>query len=138
MTEFYPVRRVEVFTGAGHRRTWSGEAKAQILEESYSGLESVCAVARRHGLASTQLFTWRREARSPTAASPAAPLLAPVVIDPSMPEPVTVERTPARRRSRRSSDGAIELEIDGVTVRVERGAEAKTVAAVIKALKAAR
>lgn len=31
---------------------------------------------------------------------------------------------------------AIELEIDGVTVRVGRGAEARTVAAVIRALKA--
>ena len=138
MTEVYPVRRMEVFTGAGHRRTWSADAKAQIVAESYSGLETVCAVARRHGLASTQLFTWRREARSSRAVSPAAPLFAPVVIDPSMTEPVTVERRPARRPSRRSGDGGIELEIDGVTVRVGRGAEAKTVAAVIKALKATR
>ena len=138
MTEAYPVRRMEVFTGAGHRRTWSAEAKAQIVAESYSGLETVCAVARRHGLASTQLFTWRREARSPTAVSPPTPLFAPVVVGPSMTEPVTVERGPARRRSRRSGDGGIELEIDGVTVRVGRGAEAKTVAAVIKALKATR
>ena len=138
MTEVYPVRRMEVFTGAGHRRTWSAEAKAQIVAESYSGLETVCAVARRHGLASTQLFTWRREARSPTAVSPAMPLFAPVVVDPSMTEPVMVERRPARRGSRRSGDGGIELEIDGVTVRVGRGAEAKTVAAVIKALKATR
>jgi len=30
MTEVYPVRRMEVFTGAGHRRTWSAEAKALI------------------------------------------------------------------------------------------------------------
>ena len=32
--------------------------------------------------------------------------------------------------------GVIEVEIDGVTVRVGRGADAKTVAAVIRALKA--
>jgi transposase len=32
--------------------------------------------------------------------------------------------------------GMIEVEIDGVTVRVGRGAEAKTVAAVLRALKA--
>lgn len=138
MTEVYPVRRMEVFTGAGHRRTWSAEAKAQIVAESYSGLETVCAVARRYGLAPTQLFTWRREARSPTAVLPAAPLFAPVVVDRSMTEPVTVERRPARRRSRRSGGGGIELEIDGVTVRVGRGAEAKTVAAIIRALKADR
>ena len=34
------------------------------------------------------------------------------------------------------SAGNIEVEIDGVTIRVGRGADAKTVAAVIRALKA--
>jgi len=38
----------------------------------------------------------------------------------------------------RTGRGDIELEIDGVVVRVRHGAEAKTVAAVIKALKAVR
>jgi len=28
------VRRMEVFTGAGHRRTWSPELNAQIVAES--------------------------------------------------------------------------------------------------------
>jgi transposase len=44
---------------------------------------------------------------------------------------------PKRLRSRgsRGGDGGISLEIGGVTVRVERGADAKTVAAVIRALK---
>jgi transposase len=34
------------------------------------------------------------------------------------------------------TEGIIEIEIDGVTVRVGRGADAKTVAAVLRALKA--
>jgi hypothetical protein len=42
----------------------------------------------------------------------------------------------ARRRRGRQTDGIIEVEIDGVTVRVGGGADAKTVAAVIRALKA--
>ena len=29
-----PVRRIEVFTGAGRRRTWSAEDKARIVAES--------------------------------------------------------------------------------------------------------
>ena len=41
-----------------------------------------------------------------------------------------------KKRRRRSRDGGIELEIDGVVVWVSRGAEAKTVAAVIQAFKA--
>jgi hypothetical protein len=44
----------------------------------------------------------------------------------------------ARPRPARAGRGDIELEIDGVVVYVRRGAEAKTVAAVIKALKAVR
>ncbi len=43
----------------------------------------------------------------------------------------------ARRRRHSGRAAAIELEIDGVTVRVGRGADARTIAAVIRALKAA-
>jgi len=132
MTEPGPVRRIEVFTGAGRRRTWTAEDKARIVAESYSGLESVCAVARRYGLAQGQLFTWRREARKALAMIEAP--FAPVVVEPA---PVAAEK-PLRKRPRRRSRGGIELEIDGVVVRVERGADAKTVAAVISALKAER
>src|SRR3981189_1348081 len=58
-----PVRGIEVFTGAGRRRSWSGEEKAAIIAESYGAGETVCAVARRHGLTPQQLFAWRRLAR---------------------------------------------------------------------------
>jgi transposase-like protein len=58
-----PVRRLEVFTGAGRRRTWTAEQKAQILAESYETGEKVSAVARRHGLTPQQLFGCRRDAR---------------------------------------------------------------------------
>ena len=53
MTRISPVRRMEVFTGAGQRRKWTPEAKAQVVAESYAGVETVCEVARRHGLAPT-------------------------------------------------------------------------------------
>jgi transposase len=136
MTEGHPVRRLEVFTGAGHRRTWSDETKAQIVAESYAGVETVCAVARRYGLAPTQLFTWRRELRK--VGSPDELIFAPVVLEPTPTPRTPPEQKAARRRSRRIQVGGIELEIDGVAVRVERGADAKTVAAIIRALKASR
>ncbi len=56
-------QRFEVFTGSGRRREWSDEEKALIVEESYSPGQSVCAVARRHRLSPSQLFSWRRLAR---------------------------------------------------------------------------
>jgi transposase len=58
----------------------------------------------------------------------------PALIEP-LPAPPRPKRP--RQRGRRRGDGGIELEIDGVVMRVARGADAKTVAAVIRALKAA-
>lgn len=55
-----PIRRLELFTGAGRRRTWSNEEKAAIVAESDEPGTSISAVARRHGLSASQLFTWRR------------------------------------------------------------------------------
>ncbi len=133
------VRRFEVFTGAGPRRRWSTADKARIIAESYSGVGTVCDVARRHGLAPTQLFTWRREARQLQQGSSEA-MFAPVMLEsPALP---TIGRAadpkPRSKKTGREPTGGIELEIDGVVMRIGRGAEAKTVAAVIKALKAER
>jgi transposase len=128
------ARRIEVFTGAGRRRKWSAEAKARIVAESYA--LSVGDVADRYGLAKTQLFTWRRDARG-KASAPAGPgplQFAPVLIEPVL-GPIAARPKRLRSRGRRGGGGGIKLEIGGVTVRVERGADAKTVAAVIRALK---
>jgi transposase len=128
------ARRMEVFTGAGRRRKWSAEAKAKIVAESYAA--SVGEVADRYGLAKNQLFTWRREARTKAATEPGTPPFVPVIVEPA-PAPASAALHPKRlRRWRRAGEGGIELEISGVTVRVERGADANTVAAVIRALKA--
>lgn len=131
-----PVRRIEVFTGAGRRRTWSAEDKARIVAESVTSGESVCAVARRHGLSPQQLFGWRRQSRLPAAASTeaSAPLFVPATVEAPVPERALRRRRRTRQEDR--SSGIIEVEIGGVTVRVGRGAEAKTVAAVLRALKA--
>ena len=52
------------------------------MAESYAGVESVCAVARRYGLAQTQIFTWRRELRSPVQAV-AEQMFVPVIMEPA-------------------------------------------------------
>lgn len=122
-----PVRRIEVFTGAGRRRNWSPGEKAAIVAESYVDGETVCSVARRHGLTPQQLFTWRRLARGMRPAE--TPAFVPVVAE--VPSPAVAKR----RLRRRSAAGSIELEIDGVVVRVGPGAQASTIAAIIHALK---
>jgi transposase len=130
-----PVRRLEVFTGAGRRRTWRDQDKARIVAEIATSGDSVCAVARRHGLSPQQLFGWRRQLRESEAGGSEADGLqfVPAVVDAGS-SPVPQRRMP--RGKVEASAGTIEVEIDGVTVRVGRGADAKTLMAVLRALKA--
>ena len=128
-----PIRRMELFTGAGRRRSWSAAEKAAIIAESYGAGETVCAVARRHGLTPQQLFAWRRLARQ--VALPPAPMFVPAVVQATEPDPTLPVKTPRRVRRRSSADG-IELEIAGVEVRIGADAKPRSIAAVIRALKA--
>ena len=128
-----PIRRMELFTGAGRRRSWSVAEKAAIIAESYGAGETVCAVARRHGLTPQQLFTWRRLARQ--VALPPAPMFVPAVVQATEPDPTLPVKTPRRVRRRSSADG-IELEIAGVGGRIGADAKPRSIAAVIRALKA--
>ena len=75
------VRRMEVFTGEGRRRSWSAAEKAAIVAESYDAFETVCGVARRHGLTPQQLFTWRRLARDRITTAGEVRLFVPAVVE---------------------------------------------------------
>jgi transposase len=57
------ISRLEVIA-TGSRRRWTLEEKQRIVAESFSAPRIVSATARRHGLSNSQLFTWRRLARS--------------------------------------------------------------------------
>jgi transposase len=130
-----PVRRLEVFTGAGRRRRWSREQKAQVIAESYAGGESVSAVARRHGLTVQQLFTWRRHARreAATKVGDTGLAFAPVVVDEAQAARPATKRPIAALPWRQA---AIEIEIAGTTVRVPPGADIGTLLAVLCTVKA--
>ena len=132
-----PVHRLEVFTGAGRRRTWTDEDKARIVAEIVASGESVSAVARRHGLSPQQLFGWRRELQaSQSALSHAEELqFVPAVLDAARSSPSLRRQRKMPRRQVEPGAGMIEVEIGGVTVRVGRRADAKTVRAVLRALK---
>jgi len=56
------ISRLEVVE-TGARRRWAPEEKLRIIAESTAGRRMVSATARRYGLSSSQLFTWRRLAR---------------------------------------------------------------------------
>jgi len=131
-------RRFEVINGAGGRRHWSMDDKARIVTEALEPNAIVSEVARRYGLRPQQVFAWRREARKQAASvQQESAAFVPAVVTAVPPEPALPTR-PARPRKRKAARdaGVIELEIDGIAMRVGRGADAKTVAAVIRALKA--
>jgi transposase len=135
--EVTEVRRLEVITGIGRRRRFTADFKARVIEETLVPGAVVSDIARRHGLAPQQVFTWRREARR-LALSPDSktPQFVPAIV-----EAVSLSgsaRAPQRKRTRQAewSCGSIEVEFVGMMVRIGRGADAKTIAAVLQALKA--
>ena len=103
MPKSEPVRRLEIFTGAGRRRSWSDDQKARIIAESRGGGESVSAVARRHGLTPQQLFAWRRQGQGGTVVGPGGLSFASVVVAPAA---IEIEYGGARIRVSAGSDGA--------------------------------
>lgn len=52
--------KIEVITSVQRRRRWTAAEKVRIVEETYEPGATVSLVARRHGVAPNQLFTWRR------------------------------------------------------------------------------
>jgi transposase len=56
-----PRPRIEVITGVERRRRWSWDQKRAIVEDSLSPHASAAAIARKHGIGTGQLYTWRRQ-----------------------------------------------------------------------------
>jgi transposase len=135
------VQRVEVITGVERRRDWTDEEKLAIIAESCRDGVVISDVARRHGMRPQQLFTWRNEFRRREAArrqcggAPAGgrgagtPAFAPVMI--------AHERQTAAAPVSSKDAALIEIAIGGATVRVSGGVDAKALAAVLRAVKAA-
>jgi Transposase len=60
--------RAEVLDGVERRRRWSRGDKMRITEETLAPCAVVTEIARRHGIATSLVFTWRRRARLATVA----------------------------------------------------------------------
>lgn len=134
-----PFRRVEVFTGVGRRRRFSTAEKLDLVAQM-DGCDNISELARRHDLRPSQLFTWRRELRyaveTVQGATMPEPMFVPAIVElPREPAPGSAPAKPSKSR-RRGASTVVELVIDGVAVKIARGADAGIIAAVIDALKA--
>ncbi len=100
-----PLRRLEIFIGAGKQRTW----RASIMVESSGGSKSVSAVARRHGMTPPHLFARRRQAKGRTVMAKERLSFAAVVVN----------------------SAPIEIGYGGTVIRMPAGSDAATMRAVL-------
>jgi transposase len=126
--------RVEVLDGVERRRRWSREDKARIVEETLVRGAKVSEVARRHGLAASLVFTWRRQSRASQETAPVVPRFAAVQIaDASTEAADSATSGPPRSGSGRS--GLIEIHLGGGRrVRVDASVDAAALARVLDVL----
>jgi transposase len=122
------VSRLEVIQ-TGSRRRWTLEEKRRIVAESDRGARQVSATARRYGLSTGQLFTWRRLARKGRLGRDAEPV--------AFAEAVIVDRGAAAAELPPSVGACRRMEIvlaDGLRVIIEQGVDAHALAHLIGAL----
>ena len=120
--------------GAERRRRWSYDEKVRLVEETLLAGETVCGVARRHGLAASLLFSWRRQARQGRLGARAVPDLVPVEIT-STPALACGPQLPSSARAPRARAGIIEIELGGCCVRVDRDVDAEALQRVLGLLR---
>ena len=121
------VSRMEVLEGPTGRRTWPDDLKAQIVAESFEPGARVRDVARRHGLAPQHLSTWRGLARQGK--------LDIAIMEDDLPAFAALE---VLEEAATGHSVPIEIEADGVTVRLGADTSATRIAQIAAALRLAR
>jgi transposase len=123
--------------GVERRRRWSKDDKARIVEETLIPGAVVCEVARRHGVAQSLLFTWRRQARSAEPGGRDSSILLPVEIGTITAQSGSdaVRQSRAATNGRRTKSGVIEIELgSGSRVRVDNAVDADALRLVLSVL----
>jgi transposase len=130
-------RRIEVLADGGRRRLWTAAEKAAMVLESFEAGAVVAEIARRRGVRAQQIHGWRREAREGRLALPAEDertlkiAFAPVVVDEAPPArtgapPPTSSQVPR---------APIEIEADGVVIRIAADADAHLAASLLRVMR---
>lgn len=127
--------RVEVLGAIERRRRWSRDLKMRIIEETLAPGAVVSEIARRHGIATSLVFTWRRQARVASGAS-TVPRLVPVrIAAPTLPVDGTLPIEPPSAAPVRKRRCLIEIKLgDGKSVRVDENVDAEALGRVLDVL----
>src|SRR3954453_21650843 len=105
------------------RRSWAVWEKRAIVDEAQRATSSISAVARRHGIAPSLLFRWRRELRPPGQSTEPPP--APAFVPLALPSPAEPPHSPP------ASGGVVEVEWAGGRVRIAGPVDRDTIVAVL-------
>ena len=129
------MQKVEIITAKAPRRRWNEDEKRRLVAEAFAPGAIVSHVARRHGVAESCLFSWRKRfARPPNDAPLGEPRLIPVMIE-SSPPPLVA---PSDSTVAQAACPAVITWADGTRLEVPAGYPATAVKALIAALRPAR
>jgi transposase len=140
-------QRIEVITRGERRRSWTAEQKGEIAAESLEPGASAITVARKHGISTGQLYTWRQQLLrdSAGAAANTSPGFVRVDVVPMLQrQEAAVPPEPNTRPGQIASpaapspiqpDGRIEIMLShGVSVRVDAKVDGAALRRVLAAL----
>lgn len=132
--------RVEIITRGERRRRWTPEQKHDIVAESYGPDLTPTEVARKHGISSGQLYTWRQEVLGVRTAvlTRAAPRFTAVEVaaTPATAEPAAPAPDMAEVRAASCSVGRMEIVLPGdIVVRVDAQVDGAALRRVLDALR---
>lgn len=133
-------RRIEVITRGERRRRWSVEQKREIAAESLEPGISPITVARRYGISSGLLYTWRRHLLEGSLGTTPRPVARFARVDVmAMPtDPVPTSSSPQAASVPgpiNHPDGMIEIALPGgVSVRVDAHVDSGALRRVLAAL----
>ena len=125
---------IEVLVRADRRRSWTAEQKREIVIESLDPEQRAADVARKHGITTGQLYTWRRQMVTlRTEAAGQLPRFASVELSTAppivSPAPIAAASAPSR------TEGLIEIVLPGdVLVRVDAQVDGRALRRVLGAL----
>ena len=131
---------VEVVTRGERRRSWSDEQKCLIVAEAMQPGAMVAEVARRWGIGTGLIYTWRRQMREGELGAMPLPAFAELTVTPppAMAEPEPVAAPPEVPAEASVHDlGRIEIALPcGATVRVGRDVDEAALRRVLSAVRA--
>ena len=132
-------QRIELITRGERRRRWSVEQKREIAAESLEAGISPITVARRYGISSGLLYTWRRHLLEGSLGVPRQPQAkfarVEVMAVPADPAPALPPVAPAAAAPSGPMNGMIEIALPGgVSVRVDAQVDSGALRRVLAAL----